>query len=230
VRAALDLKAGEDVLDIGSGPGLLACEMAADVGPGGSVHGVDPSDSMLAIGRSRELAAGSAPLTFTAGDACTLPFPDGSFDAAVATQVYEYVADMPAALAEARRVLRPGGRLLILDTDWDSLVWHSSDRERMQRLLVVWDKHLVDPYLPRHLNRLLEDAGFTVTDRAVIPLLNAGYDPNTFSAGMIGFISAFVTGRDGLTESDVAAWADDLIALGDDYFFSLNRYQFVAVR
>ena len=47
---------------------------------------------------------------------------------------------------------------------------------------------------------------------------------------MIGFISAFVTGRDGLTESDVAAWADDLIALGDDYFFSLNRYQFVAVR
>jgi arsenite methyltransferase len=229
VRAALDLKPGEDVLDIGSGPGLLTAEMAAEVGPGGSVHGVDPSESMLTIGRTRELATGSSPVTFTAGDANTLPFPDASFDATVATQVYEYVADMPAALAEARRVLRPGGRLLILDTDWDSLVWHSSDRDRMQRLLTVWDDHLVDPYLPRRLNRLLTDAGFTVSDRAVIPLLNAGYDPNTFSAGMIGFISAFVTGRGGLTEADVTAWADDLIALGPDYLFSLNRYQFVAI-
>jgi arsenite methyltransferase len=229
VRAALDLQPGQDVLDIGSGPGLLACEMAAEVGPGGSVHGIDPSESMLEIGRRRTPAANSAPVTFAAGDACALAFADGSFDAVTATQVYEYVADMPAALGEARRVLRPGGRLLILDTDWDSLVWHSSDRERMQRVLKVWDQHLVDPHLPRRLTRLLEDAGFTVSSRTVIPLLNAGYDPNTFSAGMIGFIKAFVAGRDGLSEAETSAWADDLLALGSDYFFSLNRYQFLAV-
>jgi len=230
VRAALDLQPGEDVLDIGSGPGMLACEMAADVDPGGSVHGIDPSDSMLAIGRGREPAASSAPVTLTAGDACALAFADASFDAATATQVYEYVADMPAALGEVHRVLRPGGRLLILDTDWDSIVWHSSSRERMQRVLAAWDEHLVDPYLPRRLARLLEDAGFTVTKRMAIPLLNAGYDPNTFSAGLIGFIAAFVPGRHGLSESDTTAWADDLVALDSDYFFSLNRYLFVAVK
>jgi ubiquinone/menaquinone biosynthesis C-methylase UbiE len=230
VRAALDLQAGEDVLDIGSGPALLAGEMAVEVGPGGSVHGIDPSESMLAIARRRKPAASSAPVTLLAGDACTLAFADDSFDAAVATQVYEYVVDMPGALSEAYRVLRPGGRLLILDTDWDSIVWHSNDRERMQRVLAAWDEHLVDPYLPRRLTGLLEDAGFVVNRRMALPLLNAGYDENTFSAGLIGLIAAFVPGRHGLGKSDAAAWGQDLIALDSDYFFSLNRYLFVAVK
>src|SRR5947209_183610 len=175
VRTALDLNAGEKVLDVGSGPGLLACEMAADVGPSGAVDGVDPSHSMLAIAQGRDTAAAGAPVRFTAGDGCALPFGDGVFDAAVATQVYEYVEDMSGALAEAHRVLRPGGRLLVLDTDWDSIVWHSSDRELMNRVLAAWDEHLVDPHLPRRLARLLEDAGFSVTRREVVPLLNAGY-------------------------------------------------------
>jgi arsenite methyltransferase len=228
VRAALGLRPGERVLDIGSGPGLLACEMAEDVGASGSVDGVDPSESMLAIARRRAAGLAEGAPTFVPGDAASLPFSDGTFDAAVTTQVYEYVDDVPAALAEVSRVLRPGGRLLVLDTDWDSIVWHASDRERMRRVLAVWDEHLVDPYLPRTLTRLLHEAGFSVTRREVIPLLNAGYDEHTFSAGLIGFIRAFVPGRQGLTEADAHAWADDLVALKDDYFFSLNRYMFVA--
>jgi arsenite methyltransferase len=230
VRAVLALEQGERVLDIGIGPGLLAAEMAADVGPAGAVDGVDPSENMLAIARRRDTAPGSAEISLTSGDACTLPFPDARFDAAVATQVYEYVSDMPAALAEAHRVLRPGGRLLVLDTDWDSIVWHSSDRDRMTRVLAAWDEHLVDPHLPRRLAALLTAAGFTISRREIIPLLNTGYDANTFSAGLIGFVRAFVPGRRGVSEADAQAWEQDLIALGADYFFSLNRYLFVAVK
>jgi arsenite methyltransferase len=107
-RALLALQPGERVLDIGSGPGFLAEEMAAEVGPEGAVHGVDPSESMLAIARRRGTA-----VQYALGDAVSLPFDDETFDAAIATQVYEYVPDMPAALAEVRRVLRPGGRLLL---------------------------------------------------------------------------------------------------------------------
>jgi arsenite methyltransferase len=227
VVAALELEPGETALDIGSGPGLLATEIADVVGPAGSVHGIDPSDSMLAIARRRP---GSESVEFHAGDAYTLPFPDGSFDVAVSTQVYEYVADVPRALAEARRVLRPGGRLLVLDTDWDSIVWRSRDPERMRRVLAAWDEHLVDPYLPRRLTGLLVDAGFAVTERAVIPMLNAGYDENTYSAGLVSFVGAFVPGRHDLTQADAGAWADDLTSLGADYFFSLNRYLFTAVK
>jgi arsenite methyltransferase len=230
VRAVLALAPGENVLDIGSGLGLLACEMAADVGAGGSVDGIDPSESMLALARGRRPPEGSAEMRFVAGDACELPFADESFDAAVATQVYEYVPDLPTALGEAFRVLRPGGRLLVLDTDWDSIVWHSGDVGRMRRVLAAWDEHLVDPHLPRRLTRLLSDARFSVARCEAIPLLNAGHDPDSFSAGLIGFVAAFVPGRQGLTQADARAWAEDLTALGDDYFFSLNRYVFLATK
>ena len=174
VRAALALGQGEKVLDIGSGAGLLAHEMAAEVGAVGSVDGIDPSDSMLALARRRRRPDGAAEIRFLAGDACALPCADGSFDAAVATQVYEYVQDMPAALGEAFRVLRPGGRLLVLDTDWGSIVWHSGDAERMRRVLTAWDEHLVDPHLPRRLTRLLSDARFSVGRREAIPLVAVG--------------------------------------------------------
>jgi SAM-dependent methyltransferase len=84
--------------------------------------------------------------------------PHGAFDAAVCTQVYEYVADMPAALAHARRLLTPGGRLLVLDTDWDSIVWRTGDEARMTRVLAAWDEHLVHRDLPRRLPQLLAEA------------------------------------------------------------------------
>jgi arsenite methyltransferase len=224
---ALDLQAGEDVLDIGAGPGFLACEMAAVVGEGGSVQGIDPSPSMLAIAAERERAPGSAPVEFREGDALALPFEDDSFDVAVSTQVYEYIADMPAALAEARRVLRPGGRLLVLDTDWDSIVWRSGDRERMRRVLRVWDEHLVDPHLPARLRGLLTDAGFTIAQCTTIPILNTRSGEVSYSTSLIETISAFVS-RHGIAEDEARAWAEDLAAQGDDYFFSINRYVFVA--
>ena len=137
VVEALELAPGETALDIGSGPGLMACDLAAALGPEGSVVGMDPSESMLALSARREPAAGAAPITFRTGAAEALPFGDESFDVALSTQVYEYVEDLATALAEARRVLRPGGRLLVLDTDWDSVVWHSRDPERMRRVLAA---------------------------------------------------------------------------------------------
>jgi arsenite methyltransferase len=215
-RALLGLQPGERVLDIGSGPGFLAAEMAAEVGPEGRVVGVDPSASMLALSRRRE-----APVEFVQGDGLALPFADEAFDAAVATQVYEYVTDMPAALAEARRVLRAGGRLLILDTDWDSIVWHSNDHERMQRVLLKWNDHLADPYLPRRLPRLLREAGFDLAETTIIPILNRGPEPAAFSRGVMPVIADFV---------GEPAWGEDLNGMGEDYFFSLNRYVFVAYR
>jgi arsenite methyltransferase len=230
VRAALGLKPGQDVLDIGSGPGFLASEMAEAVGPGGSVRGIDPSDAMLSVARRRRPASGSAPVEFGPGQATELPFPDSAFDVVTSTQVYEYVNDIGTALAEAHRVLRPGGQLLVLDTDWESIVWRSSDADRMRTVLAAWDEHLADPYLPRRLTGLLAEAGFTVTHRSTIPLFNAGYDAGTYSAGLIGFISAFVPGRKGVTPADTDAWARDLTGLGADYFFSLNRYLFLAVK
>jgi SAM-dependent methyltransferase len=206
----LDPRPGERVLDIGSGPGYLAAELAARVGRSGSVCAIDPSPSMNALAEQR--TAGLPQVAVDVGDALALPFADGHFDAAVCTQVYEYVADVPAALAELRRVLRPGGRALILDTDWDSMVWHVTDRALQARVIAAWEEHLADPRLPRVLGGLLRGAGFRLTGAHVVPLLNVGYEPDTYSAHTEPTIAEFVTGRQGLTGDDVAAWRADLAA------------------
>jgi ubiquinone/menaquinone biosynthesis C-methylase UbiE len=232
VREALAIEPGERVLDIGAGPGFLAAELAACASPGGRVVGTDVSESMLAIAAARLGSAGDAELRFERADACALPFADASFDAVVSTQVYEYVEDIALALKELARVLRPGGRALVLDTDWDSIVWHSRDPSRMQRILDAWVEHLVDPHLPRRLIRLLSDAGLTVDLCQVVPIVNVRSNDNTYSAGMTELIADFVAGRQGLTTADAAAWSDDLndLSRNGDYFLSLNRYLFRATK
>jgi arsenite methyltransferase len=226
VRGRLELRPGERVLDVGVGPGFLAAEMAGEVGADGMVAGIDVSESMLALAKGRDAA-----VDLRAGSAASIPYPDAGFDVAVSTQVLEYVADVPAALAELRRVVRPGGRILILDTDWDSIVWRSGDDARMAVVLAQWEGHLADPRLPRRLLGELRWAGFTPDTPLVLPLLNVGFDPvHMFSARLIDIVGDFVAERGLLPCAEVDAWRADLRSLGDGYFFSLNRYVFRAVR
>jgi arsenite methyltransferase len=229
----LALQAGEQVVDIGSGPGLLAAEMAAQVGPAGRVVGLDLSDSMLALSRQRrsDLATNRC-LRFLKADAARLPFADGTFDVAVSTQVYEYVPDVPAGLAEVYRVLRPGGRVLILDTDWDSIVWAAGDQARMQRLLAAWADRFADPHLPRSLTRQLQAAGLQVERREVLVLFNPEYDPDTYSVANGQIMADFAVAQGRMPREEAEAWMCDLQRLGSQgrYFFSLNRYLFLATK
>ena len=232
----LDLLApvlGERILDIGVGPGLLALDLAQLVGAAGKVVGVDVSPDMLAMARARLSECPQA--SCIEADATDLSLPDGGFDAVVSTQVHEYVVDMPRAVAELRRVLRPGGRLLMLDTDWRSIVWHSSDNARMDRVLAVWDGHLVDPHLPARLGPLLTRGGFEVRRVEIFPMLTPRWQPSSYAAGIFQSIAAYARKHgpgQGLAAAEVEAWhADqlDLIERGE-FFFSLNRYIFLATR
>jgi arsenite methyltransferase len=230
---ALALQAGERVVDVGSGPGLLAAEMAAQVRPAGRVIGLDLSDSMLALSHQRcSDPAISRYLSFLKADAARLPFADSTFDVAVSTQVYEYVPDVPAALAEVSRVLRPRGRVLILDTDWDSIVWAAGDQARMQRLLAAWATRFADPHLPRGLSWQLQGAGFQVERRDVLVLFNPEYDPDTYSVANGQIMADFAVAQGRMPHEEAEAWMRDLQRLGNQgrYFFSLNRYLFLATK
>ena len=164
---------------------------------------------------ARDLVGARPWVSIDEGDALTLPYPDGAFDAAVSTQVYEYVADIATALTELRRVLRTGGRALLLDTDWDSVVWHVADRERHRRVMDAWEEHLVHPHLPADLPGQLRRAGFRVTGRHLIPLFNPTYEQNTYSALIMETIARVrqPAGRE-LTQAVVDAWMADLRSAG----------------
>ncbi len=225
---ALGPRTGERVLDVGSGPGFLAAAIAETAGSSGAVCGVDISEPLLAVARAH--CAHQPWVEFRQADATQLPFPDHAFDAVISTQVLEYIRDVSAALAEIHRVVRRAGRAVIVDTDWDSIVWHSPDRERMNRILTAWEQHAADAYLPRTMANKLRRAGFRVESQQIIPLFNPSYDPNTYSNRIIDLIVPFVTGRNGITRDEAEGWAQALRQAGEqgEYFFSLNRYLFVA--
>jgi arsenite methyltransferase len=103
---------------------------------------------------------------------------------------------------------------VIVDTDWDSIVWHSPNRERMSRILTAWEQHAADPYLPRTLQNKLARAGFQSGHNQVIPLLNSSYEANSFSNRIIDLIVPFVAGRNGITRDEAEAWAVDLRQTG----------------
>jgi demethylmenaquinone methyltransferase / 2-methoxy-6-polyprenyl-1,4-benzoquinol methylase len=107
----LALKSGERVLDVATGTGDLAFMEEAAVGPQGQVVGVDSCAPMLEVARRRQQGA----VDFHEGDAMDLQFPDESFDVVTIGFGLRNVADRIQALREFRRVLRPGGRLMVLD-------------------------------------------------------------------------------------------------------------------
>lgn len=133
VRAALGVNPGDRVLDLGCGPGFGIAELLDRVGATGSIVGVDRSPQMLSAAARR--CAGHRNVTLHEADVAALPVDDAAFDRALSVQVIEYVPDVTAALAELRRVVRPGGRVVVWDVDWSTLSWHSSDPARMDRVL-----------------------------------------------------------------------------------------------
>lgn len=113
--ALASLAPGETVLDLGSGAGI-DCFLAAErVGPEGKVIGVDMTPEMVERARANALTVGVANVEFRLGEIEALPVADASVDAVISNCVLNLSADRPRVLAEAMRVLRPGGRVMISD-------------------------------------------------------------------------------------------------------------------
>jgi ArsR family transcriptional regulator len=142
-------------LDIGTGTGRLLELLAPRVSAG---LGIDASRAMLALARSRLARPGLTRCAVRLADMYRLPLPDGGFDLVVMQMVLHHAEDPAAALAEAGRVLRPGGRLVVID-----LAPHDSE-DCLQRLAHRWAG-----FSDVHLHALLRDAGLAPAAAIVVP-------------------------------------------------------------
>ena len=161
--ADLELPAGAEVLEVGCGTGPVSRELAnrTDVR---RVVGVDPSPVFLAA--ARRLGKSLAKLTFIEGDGRSLPCDDSSFDAIIFHTTLSHVPEPQSALAEAYRVLRPGGVMAIFDGNYTSTTLATGDFDPLQACADAAMAALVhDRWLIPRLPGLIRDAGFTLNSQ-----------------------------------------------------------------
>ncbi len=220
VLEALRPHSGERVLEVGCGGGFYTYEAAQCVGQIGRVCAVDLSADQIAAAQAR--CAELEWVECRVGDAVKLPYGDAEFTALYGVQVFEYVVKLDDALREICRVLRPGGRVVILATNWSSVVWHSEQPARMERVLSAWTAHAPYPDLPAILRARLRQSGMTPIRQTPAPVLNTSYHANSFSYYLARMIRPFVVGRQAVTQEDADAWIDEFDALEQKgaYFFS----------
>lgn len=223
----IGLQPGERLLDLGVGTGHLARDVATWTMGRNPIVGIDVSEDMLALARTR--CEEHSSIRLERADLYALPYEDHSFDVAVSVQVFEYLEDVEKACREAFRVLRPGGRLLIRDTDWGTLIWNSDDPGRMRSVLDAWDRHLVDPYLPRTLGSVMAKAGFDRPRVTGFITCESTFEPTQTSFYISRFVAPYATQHD-VDQATADAWSAELprLSAAGRYFYSLNSYVFSA--
>ena len=164
--AVAQLRPGETVLDLGSGGGIDVLLSARRVSPGGKAYGLDGSPDMIALARENAAQAGVTNAEFLHGHIEDIPLPGGAVDVVISNCVISLSADKPRTLAEAFRVLRPGGRLGISDVIADDGLDPARRAEAEQRVGC-----LNGALTERRYSGLLQAAGFaaisvTITHRA----------------------------------------------------------------
>jgi ubiquinone/menaquinone biosynthesis C-methylase UbiE len=159
-HALLGLRSNEKALDVGCGTGDDVRELAAMVAPHGVVVGVDKSKSMIVEVRRRAKGCG-LPVQFEVSEAEQLPWQSHHFDACHADRLLQHLPDPNRALNEMLRVLKPGGRLLVVDRDWGMVALDSSDSMTTQAVLDRACAGIRNGWMGRRLHGLFRSAGIT---------------------------------------------------------------------
>jgi SAM-dependent methyltransferase len=196
--ALIELKAGETVLDLGSGGGIDVLLSAKRVGPTGKAYGLDMTDDMLALARDNQRKAGVENVEFLKGEIEKIPLPDNSVDVVISNCVINLSADKDRVLREAFRVLKPGGRFAVSD-----VVVRGEVPEEVRKSMLLWVGCVAGALEEQEYVGKLAAAGFTgisieptrvysVEDSRSF-LVEAGIDVDAMASQIDGkFMSGFI--------------------------------------
>lgn len=203
----LRLASGHAALDIGCGTGEDVIAMAALVGPDGRAVGLDASEAMVSEASQRHHQV--ANVSFQQGDAQRLPFESETFEACRCERTLQHLDDPDRVVGEIARVLKPGGRVALIEPDWEGLLIAGAD-PRLSR--VIWERRLEafrQPRVGRTLRALLSQHGFDdITVDAAAPVLTdlAIADRNfEFTMAASGAAKAGL-----ISEREATSWIDEL--------------------
>src|SRR5712672_4200613 len=196
--ALAKLQPGEVVLDLGSGGGIDVLLSAKRVGPTGKAYGLDMTDEMLALARANQEKAGVENVEFLKGAIENIPLPENTVDVIISNCVINLSGEKDRVLAEAFRVLKPGGRLAVSD-----VVVRGEVPVEIRRSMELWVGCIAGALGEKEYQEKLGQAGFESieveptrvykADEARDFLAAAGLDPDTVGPQIDGkFISAFV--------------------------------------
>ncbi|PVG81828.1 SAM-dependent methyltransferase [Nocardioides gansuensis] len=158
--AALAPQPGEVCVDVGCGTGADVRRFAELVGPAGRAVGVEPHPGLRAVAAERAFGTSAE---FVDGDALALPFEDGSVDVLRCERVFQHLHDPGAAVREFARVLAPGGRVAVVDSDWGSAIWlPMGDPDVRRRYDEAFFARTPNPFAGRYLRPQLRAAGLAV--------------------------------------------------------------------
>jgi SAM-dependent methyltransferase len=158
--ALAELKPGEVVLDLGSGGGIDVLLSAKRVGPTGHAYGLDMTDEMLDLARDNQRKSGVTNVEFLKGDIEHIPLPDGSVDVIISNCVINLSSDKDQVIAEAFRVLKPGGRFAVSDV----VVRGHDVPEAVRRSMELWAGCVAGALEESSYRDKLTEAGFTNVD------------------------------------------------------------------
>ena len=228
----VDLPRTAAVLDLGCGTGVVTRALAARDGFAGTVTGIDQSPAFIAA--AERLAADDGfgdRVEFVVGDAHALDLPSASFDAAVAHTLVSHVRDPLAVLAEAARVIRPGGSLAVFDGDYASLTFGCGDPTLGQAMEGAMQSIIMSsPRVMRELPRLLPNAGLRLTATQAHVYAEAG--SSSFLLNLAETYGPLAASTGLVHAADVDAWLTDQRRSAEDgtFFAACNYYAYVARR
>jgi ubiquinone/menaquinone biosynthesis C-methylase UbiE len=204
---------GHRVVDLGCGPGFLSLAVADIVGPSGTVHGVDINARFVGDATERAKERGVTHAKFHHVADATLPLASRSIDRVIAKNVLEYVPDLHATLAEAVRVLAPGGRLHAIDSDWGFVIVEPWGKETVDRFFAAAAPAFREPHIGRKLPAAFHSAGLRDIEVRIVPIVDRSGTLLSVLRNMRSYIRTFGTLPDAEVDALLAA-AESGIANG----------------